>query len=119
MAASLRTHRALVFSYSATSPDGYVVETYTREDSAADDAAWWCSRGLPTGREYQVGGQMAEAADVVLGFADYVPVTQRGLVQIGADVYRVLAVLPRENGHADVQALAVRASQAEHNMVAS
>ena len=116
MSASLRKLRAKVYAYSATAPEGFPTETYTRAASTAADGAWWCSRGLPTGREYQVsaqpGAQMGEQADTVLGFDAHAPVATKSVVQIGDDVYRVLAVLARDYGRNDLQVLAVRASAA-------
>lgn len=108
MSASLRKHRASVFTYSDTGADGLMVSTYTKVASTDTDGDWWCARMTPTGRESTLVRKAEHTVDALFSFSAYAPVSEDGLLIVDGVQYLIRAILVRDYGRDDVQVLAER-----------
>lgn len=107
MSPGLRKHRAAVYFYSSTTTGGVTTSTRTRQLSGDADGNWWVSRGTPNGDEPTVGMKPEERIDSVVGALTEVPVNRDSVLVLDGDPrqYRVLSVLPRDQGRDEWQAL--------------
>ena len=101
----LRKHRAAVYFYSASTSGGVTTSTRTRQPSSDTDGLWWVSRGAPTGNEPTVGMKPEERIDAVIGALSEMPVNRDSIIVIDTNQYRVLSVLPRDQGRDEHQML--------------
>ena len=108
MSAALRKFRALLFAYVDAGSSGGVDSAYQVLASVDDDAQWWCSKGVPSGREVTTGAAPGHRTDAVFGFAVEAPVQLDGAILCDGEGYVIHAVLPRDYGRDEVQVLAAR-----------
>jgi hypothetical protein len=101
----LRKHRAAVYFYSSRTTNQVTTTTRTRQLSNDEDGLWWVSRGIPTGNEPTIGMKPDERLDAVIGLLAEVPVNRDSIIVIGTAQYRVLSVLPRDQGRDEHQLL--------------
>lgn len=107
----LRKHLAAVYFYTSSATGGVTTSTRTRQvrtPTADDDGlSWWVSRGSPTGQEPTVGMKPEERIDSIIGALNEVPINRDSVIVLDDDPrqYRVLSVLPRDQGRDEWQAL--------------
>lgn len=108
MSASLRKFRALVFTYADVGSEGTQDSVYLVEDSGDSDQMWWCSKGIPSGRETTRGAKPEHTVDAVFGFAAGAPVNVNSAILCDGATYVVRSVLTRDYGRDELQVLAER-----------
>ena len=100
MTASLRRHRAALYTYSDSGSNGEISATYTLAGT------WWASKAMPNGREVTTGMKPEHRVDAILGFSSHAPVAVDSLVLLESVQYLVRAILDRDHGRDDVQVYA-------------
>lgn len=112
---SMKILRAALYAYSAPVEDssGIAVSTYTRVKSDDEDGLWWCSRGTTGARETSPTTAAQHVVTAVFGFDVEVPVTKDGVIVLAGEVFRITAVLPRQQSRNEVQVQTVQVDDAD------
>jgi hypothetical protein len=115
MSASLNRLRIGVYAYSQRQdPDsGVTASVYTRVLSRDPDGLWWASRGTNFGREAAPVNTPQEEETSFWTFRTEVPVHEDGVITLGTEVFRVLAVMPRQYFRGENQAFCVHVDDAD------
>ena len=116
MPLSARTRRLSIYDYSDTGTDGRRTQTYAKNASGDADGDWWGSIVAPSGREVDVASNKGYAVDAVIGLSAEVTVDVEGVVKdrLTGAVYKITAVLPRDVGRDEQQAMAAHVDEAEY-----
>ena len=112
MSAGLRRYRARIYAYTDGGAGGAVASTYTPVLSGDPDGDWWCSRGVPSGRERTLAGAAEHSIDAVFGFARDVLLTDNGLLVSDGVQYLVRSIQPRMVGLDEIAVYVERTADA-------
>jgi hypothetical protein len=111
MTISHKRKRAKIGTYDRGGTGGRTDPGFIQQSSAASDGRYWCALMNPTGHEFSPGMTEEHVVDVLAVFGPRVPMTEDGAFEVDGVEYYVRSILPRENGHDDLQVLGQRAER--------
>ena len=116
MPISARTRRMSIYDYTDVGTDGRRIQTYVKNVSSDADGDWWGSIVMPSGREVEVASNKGYTVDAVIGLSAEVTVDVEGIIKdtLTGDVYKITAVLPRDVGRDEQQAMCEHVDEAEY-----